>query len=365
MKITNVETYYLDVPLQQRTITDSQSRVDSVEFVQVRIDTDEGISGWGFNWNYTKGMRAVKTIIDDNYAPNLIGKDPLDHKTILRGLYYTNHFIGRVGVTRVGLCAVNMALWDIRLQLAGMPLWKYLGACKNKVKAYNTDGGWLDWSIDDLICDMSGIIERGFDAVKMKLGLPDPREDYRRVKAVRQAIGDQIKLMVDVNTVWDLKTAKVWGKRLEEFDISWLEEPLHPFDKRAHAELAKTVNIPLAVGETIYTTHDFRDYIEMNAVDIVQADCTKLLGIDEWLDVAALARAYNLEVVPHTNVQQKLHVQLAAISENAPMVEYCYESLNGIWENPVHVVDGYYTLPEEPGLGVKLTNDVLEKRRKA
>lgn len=365
MKITNVETYYLDVPLQQRTITDSQSRVDSVEFVQVRVDTDEGISGWGMNWNYTKGMRAVKTIIDDTYAPNLIGKDPLEHKTVLNDLYYTNHFIGRVGITRVGLCAVNMALWDIRLQNAGMPLWKYLGSCKNKVKAYNTDGGWLDWSVDDLIRDMSGIIDRGFDAVKMKLGLPDPREDYKRVKAVRKAIGEEIKLMVDVNTVWDLKTAKVWGKRLEEFDISWLEEPMHPFDKHAHAELANTVNIPLAVGETIFTKYDFKDYIELGAVDLVQADCTKLLGIDEWLDVAALARAYNLEVIPHTNVQQKLHVQLAAISENVPMVEYCYESLNGIWENPIQVIDGYYTLPEEPGLGVKLSDVVLEKHRKS
>lgn len=364
MKITNVETYFLDVPLQQRTITDSQSRVDSVEFVQVRVDTDEGISGWGFNWNYTKGIRAVKTMIDDTYAPNLIGKDPLEHKMIMRELFYTNHFIGRVGVARVGLCAVNMALWDIRLQLAKMPLWRYLGTCKNNVKAYNTDGGWLDWSVDELIRDMNGMIERGFDAVKMKLGLPDPREDFNRVKAVRKAIGDSIKLMVDVNTVWDLKTAKVWGKRLEEFDITWLEEPLHPFDKRAHAELARSIHIPIAIGETVYTLDDFRDYIEMGAVDLVQADCTKLLGIDEWLDVSALAGAYHLEVIPHTNVQQKLHVQLAAIRDNVPMVEYCYESLNGIWENPIEVIDGYYTLPEEPGLGVKLTDEVLEKHRK-
>ncbi|NDA27146.1 MAG: hypothetical protein EBZ05_10025, partial [Verrucomicrobia bacterium] len=97
------------------------------------------------------------------------------------------------------------------------PLWRHLGPCKSRVKAYNTDGGWLTWSTDELVADMQRILDRGFDAVKMKLGRPDPREDYERVKAVRKAIGDIPRLMVDVNTVWDLKTALVWGRRLEEF----------------------------------------------------------------------------------------------------------------------------------------------------
>ena len=363
MKIKKVETYLLNVPLKQRAITDSQTRLESVEFVAIRVDTDEGISGWGFNWNYTKGMRAVQAIIDDTYAPNLIGKDPLDHKNVVRQLHYTNHFIGQVGVARVGLCAVEMALWDIRLKAARMPLWKYLGPVKNKVKAYNTDGGWLDFTVDELIADMNRLVERGFDAVKMKLGRPDPREDYERVKAVRRALPDNVKLMVDVNTVWDLKTSIVWGRRLEELGVYWLEEPMNPFDKKAHRELAHALDLPIAVGETIYTKYDFRDYIEMGAVDIVQADATKLSGIDEWLDVAALARCYNLEVIPHTNVQQKLHVQLAAASPNVPMVEYCYESIADIWEEPLKVVDGYYTLPEEPGLGCKLTDHVLNTYR--
>ncbi|MFZ4451578.1 mandelate racemase/muconate lactonizing enzyme family protein [Salibacterium aidingense] len=363
MKINNVETYLLDIPLKQKAITDSQTKLDSVEFVVVRIDTEEGISGWGFNWNYTKGTRAVQAIIDDNYAALLMNKDPLMHKKLLNELHYTNHFIGQVGVTRVGLCAVNLALWDIRLKVSNMPLWKYLGPVKNKVKAYNTDGGWLGASTDELIEDMNKLIDRGFDAVKMKLGRPDPREDYERVKAVRDAIPSNVKLMTDVNTVWDLKTAKVWGRRLEEFDIYWLEEPMNPFNKRDHAILARDLDIPVAAGETIYTKYDFRDYIESGAVDIVQADATKLSGIDEWLDVAALARCYDLEVIPHTNVQQKLHVQLAAASPNVPMVENCYESLSTIWEEPIEVIDGYYTLPEEPGLGCKLNDSILEECR--
>lgn len=363
MKITNVETYLLDIPLGQKAITDSQTKLDSVEFIAVRLDTDEGVSGWGFNWNYTKGTRAVQAIIDDNYAPLLINKNPMMYKNILNELHYTNHFIGQVGVTRVGLCAVNLALWDIRLKVAGLPLWKYLGPVKEKVKAYNTDGGWLETSTEELVNDMNQLIDRGFDAVKMKLGKSDPREDYERVKAVRNAIPENIKLMTDVNTVWDLKTARTWGKRMEEFDIYWLEEPMNPFNKKDHATLARDIDIPIAAGETIYTKYDFRDYIEAGALDVVQADVTKLSGIDEWLDVAALARCYDLEVIPHTNVQQKLHAQLAAVSSNVPMVENCYESLSDIWEDPIKVENGYYTLPQEPGLGCKLKDSILEKYR--
>jgi len=363
MKIKNVETFLLDIPLKQKAITDSQTRLESVEFVAVRVDTDANISGWGFNWNYTKGMRAVKAILDDNYAPSLIGENPFYRKNVMKKLHYTNHFIGQVGVTRVALCAVELALWDILLKYVEMPLWKYLGPCKDKVKAYNTDGGWIGATKDELVDDLLKIVDRGFDAVKMKVGLPSLQEDYDRVKFVRESLPDYVKLMIDANTVWDLKTSVVWGRKFEKLGVSWLEEPMNPFNKKDHVKLSQKLDLPIAAGETVYTKYDFRDYIESGAVDIVQADATKLSGIDEWLDVAALARSYDLEVIPHTNVQQKLHVQLAAATQNVPMVECCYESLFDIWEDPIEVIDGYYTLPQNPGLGCKLTDTVLKKYR--
>jgi len=363
--IKAVKTVLVDVPLGQRTITDSQSSVDSVEFVQVSIHTDAGVTGHGFNWNYSKGLKAAQVMIDECYAPAIVGRPALDRHALMQAMHSTTHFIGRVGVARVGLCAMNLALWDIQLKLEGQPLWRHLGPCKSRVKAYNTDGGWLTWSTDELVADMQRILDRGFDAVKMKLGLPDPREDYARVKAVRKAIGDKPKLMVDVNTVWDLKTAITWGRRLEEFDIDWLEEPMHPFDVRAHGDLAQALDLPIAVGETVYTLHAFRDYVDCKGADILQADVTKLSGIEEWLDVAALGRAYGLTVIPHTNVQHNVHAQLAAATPNTPMIECCYESLFDIWENPIRVVDGFYTLPDAPGVGGKLTDAVLAKHRVA
>lgn len=363
MKITAVRTQLLRVPLKQRTITDSQSSLDDVEFLQVIVETDAGIVGYGMNWSYTTGLRAAQVCVDENYGPLLVGQDPEFRKELVRRCYYSNHFVGRVGATAVGLAAVEYALWDIQCKAVGLPLWRYLGPCRDKVKAYSTDGGWLSWSEDELIRDAMALVERGFDAVKIKLGRPDPREDLERVKAVRAAIGPGIRLMTDVNCVWDLGTAKYWGKRLEEHQVFWLEEPLHPFDVKAHAELSRAINVPIAVGETVYTVQAFRDLLEAGAVDIVQADSTKLCGIDEWLGVAALAAAYGKPVIPHTNVQHKLHVQLAAATPGAMMVENCYESLMDIWEEPIWVVDGHYQLPSEPGVGLKIRDAVVAETR--
>jgi L-alanine-DL-glutamate epimerase-like enolase superfamily enzyme len=362
-QITNVTTQLLRIPLGQRTITDSQSRVDAVEFVQVTLETNEGVTGHGMNWSYTAGLRAAQVMIDECYKSVLLGGDPLFRKELVRRMFFSNHFVGRVGAARVGIAAVEFALWDIACKLANMPLWKYLGAARDRVKAYSTDGGWLTWSTDELIADTRRLVERGFDAVKIKLGRPDPREDFERVGAVRKALGPNINIMTDVNCAWSLATARQWGTKLSELGVYWLEEPMLPEDVKSHALLQRALSIPIAVGETIYTKYAFRDYIEAGAVGIVQADATKLLGIGEWLEVAALANSYNLPIVPHTNVQQKLHVQLAAATPHAIMVENCYESLNEIWEEPIYVRDGYYNLPSEPGCGLRLREKVIQETR--
>ncbi|MGB0655385.1 MAG: mandelate racemase/muconate lactonizing enzyme family protein [Pirellulales bacterium] len=361
--ITGVHTALVDVPLGQRTITDSQSSVRSVEFLQVSIETDTGITGYGFNWNYTRGLRSVQVMIDDCFAPAVLGMSAFDRHAAWQAMHATTHFIGRVGVAQVGLCAMNLALWDIQLKVEEVPLWRHLGPVKDRVKAYNTDGGWLTWTTNEVIDDMHRIIDRGFDAVKMKLGRSDPKEDFQRVRAVRQAIGDEIQLMVDVNTVWDLETAVQWGGRLEELNVEWLEEPLHPFDIRSHATLARAIRTPIAVGETVYTAYGFREYIDQQAAAVLQADVTKLSGIEEWLEVAAIGQKHGMPVIPHTNVQQNVHAQLAAATTNTPMIECCYESLFEIWENPIRVVDGHYTLPEVPGINGKLTDTVLTNFR--
>ncbi len=363
MLIQKVETQLLRVPLQQRTITDSQSTVTHVEFLQVVLHTDAGITGYGMNWSYTPGLRPAQVMVDESYAPLLVGKDPTMRKAIVKDCFFANHFIGRVGAARVAIAAVEYALWDLVCKEAQKPLWRYLGACRDQVQAYSTDGGWLSWSEDELVRDCVRLCERGFSAVKVKLGRPDPREDLRRVAAVRRAVGPGIDIMTDVNCAWHLAQAKQYGSRLADHDVRWLEEPMKPEDVRMHAELARAIQTPIAVGETLFTREAFRDYIAAGAVHYVQADSTKLMGIDEWLEVAGLAASYNLPVVPHTNVQHKLHVQLAAATPNCILVENCYESIHDLWVEPIEVKNGRYPLPQEPGVGLQIQARYLESCR--
>jgi L-alanine-DL-glutamate epimerase-like enolase superfamily enzyme len=292
-----------------------------------------------------------------------VGKDPTMRKAIVKDCFFANHFIGRVGAARVAIAAVEYALWDLVCKEAQKPLWRYLGACRDQVQAYSTDGGWLSWSEDELVRDCVRLCERGFSAVKVKLGRPDPREDLRRVAAVRRAVGPGIDIMTDVNCAWHLAQAKQYGSRLADHDVRWLEEPMKPEDVRMHAELARAIQTPIAVGETLFTREAFRDYIAAGAVHYVQADSTKLMGIDEWLEVAGLAASYNLPVVPHTNVQHKLHVQLAAATPNCILVENCYESIHDLWVEPIEVKNGRYPLPQEPGVGLQIQARYLESCR--
>jgi L-alanine-DL-glutamate epimerase-like enolase superfamily enzyme len=141
--ITGVHTALIDVPLRQRTITDSQSSVESVEFLQITIETDAGVTGYGFNWNYTRGLRSVQVMVDDCFAPVVLGRSAFDRSAAHQAMHATSHFIGRVGVAQVGLCAMNLALWDVQLKAEEQPLWRFLGPVRDRVKAYNTDGGWL------------------------------------------------------------------------------------------------------------------------------------------------------------------------------------------------------------------------------
>jgi hypothetical protein len=241
----------------------------------------------------------------ENHAPLLTGGRP--SKQIVKECF--NHFIGRVGSTRVALAAVEFALWD-RVQ-AGEPAAVALPRRRrDRVKAYSTDGWFVGAgrSVRDAT-SWSNAASSG-QARARRSG-----EDLRRVAAVRKAVGDGVDIMTDVNCAWTLATSKQYGSRLADYDVKWLEEPMKPEDVAMHAELAHAIATPIAVGETIFTREAFRDYIAAGAVHYVQADATKLLGIDEWLEVAS-PRA-TPPVVPHTNVQHKLHAQRSCDAELA------------------------------------------------
>ncbi|MCZ8515242.1 mandelate racemase/muconate lactonizing enzyme family protein [Paenibacillus filicis] len=363
MKITRAESFILHVPITP-PITDAINAASHWGLAGVRIFTDEGIVGCGYTGTCAEGDDLITRTIDRYYAPLLIGKDPFLVKELWDEMRYGKmHWIGRAGVTHMALAAVDIALWDIMAKAAGKPLWQYLGGHKSKrIKAYNTNGGWLNWSKDRLLKDVADIVEQGFTGVKMKVGKPDSREDYERVKAVRQTIGDEIILMIDVNQQWNINTAMTWAKKMEEFDLYWLEEPLNPDDILGHKKLAEELNIPIALGEHVYTKYAFRDYIHQGAVEYVQADVTRVGGITEWLQVAGLAAAYDLPICPHVGDMGQIHQHLVASTPGALMLEYI-PWIRHIFAEPATVKDGYYILPQRPGASTDILPEYFEAYR--
>lgn len=363
MKIIDVESFVLHVPITPM-ITDAINAATHWGLAGVRIFTEEGIIGCGYTGTTAFGDEMITKTIDQYYREVLIGKDPFMVKEIWDELRFGKmHWIGRAGVTHMALAAVDIALWDIMAKVAKQPLWKYLGGHKSKkIKAYNTNGGWLNWSKDRLLKDVTEIVEQGFSGVKMKVGKPNPKEDYDRVKAVRKAIGDDIILMIDVNQMWNINTAMTWGKKLEEFDLFWLEEPLNPDDILNHKKLANELNVPIALGEHVYTKYAFRDYIHQGAVEYVQVDVTRVAGITEWLQVAGLAAAYDLPVCPHVGDMGQIHQHLVASTQNATMLEYI-PWIRHIFVEPIQIINGYYVLPEMPGASTDILPEYFKKYR--
>ena len=364
MRITDVESFVVHVPLP-RFIADAFNQTASWGLTGVLVRTDDGLTGTGYTSTQTQGDHAIKEILDRIYAPLLVGENPLDHQRHWDRLYWSGaHWIGRTGITQMALAAVDIALWDLKAQYAGLPLWRLVGGHKQgKVPSYNTDGGWLNFELARLVEEIVAITEAGWTAVKMKIGKENPREDLRRVAAVREAIGPEIRLMIDVNQRWDLTTALTWARQFEQFDIDWLEEPLDPDDVAGHERLARATSIPIALGEHVYSRTAFRDFIRAG-IGYVQADVTRLGGVTEWLAVAELAGAHHIRVIPHHADMMRVHQHLGCGHPASPMIE-CIPWLQELFEEPCDIRGGVFHVPETPGASTRMNQAAFEKFRVA
>jgi L-alanine-DL-glutamate epimerase-like enolase superfamily enzyme len=363
MKVTAVNPFVLKVPLR-RPIKDAINDVKHWGVPGVVIETDEGISGTGYTGTHSVGDTLFADVIGGAFTEVLVGADPTQIKQLWDRLHWCGlHWVGRAGIVSMAHAAVDIALWDITAKAAGLPLYRMLGGHKpDGVPAYNTDAGWLNWSVDDLLHDMSALLDEGWTAIKMKVGHDEPSVDVERVRKVRASLGADFRLMVDANQKWNLPKARAFAIAVEDQDVMWFEEPCHPDDIRSHAQLAGSTPIPIALGENVYSKFAFRDFIVSGAVTYVQADATRLSGITEWLQVAGLASTFDLPVVPHHGDFAQAQQHLVAATQNAEMMEYIPWLLE-IFTEPVRHVNGVLQLPESPGATTTIRPDAFEKFR--
>jgi L-alanine-DL-glutamate epimerase-like enolase superfamily enzyme len=366
LKITAVEPFLLHVPVTGDHITDSMHSVTHWGLAGVILRTDGGLSGYGYTG--THAHLASDLLITDCigrvYAPLLLDESFHHVQALWKKLYHfpPSQWVGRAGITQLALAAVDIALWDLKAKAAGLPLWRLLGAsAPGGIPAYNTDGGWLNLSQQQLVDNCRRFVEKdGFRGVKIKVGSPNPRKDIERVEAVRHALGSDVRLMVDANGRCDLPGAIELGRHFDDLEVSWFEEPLWYDDVEGHQRLVQSIRTPIALGEQFYAIDAFTTFARAHAVHYFQPDATRLGGVTEWWQVADLARAHRLPVAPHIGDMMQIHLQLALAHPSCVILEYIPWT-RACFEEPATVADGRFVPPVLPGAGTGLREDSIAK----
>ncbi|MFD9325262.1 mandelate racemase/muconate lactonizing enzyme family protein [Streptomyces sp. NPDC060065] len=359
--ITTATARLADIPVEQNR-TDAVQAFVKQETIFVDLATDDGLAGMGYSYTIGTGGSSVLALLNDHLLPALPGQDARNVEALWQRLFARTRATAVGAITSLALAAVDTALWDLRCKRAGEPLWRLAGGHRQEIPLYDTEGGWLHLSTEDLVKSAVAARDAGWAGVKIKVGKPHPAEDVERLHAVREAVGPELHIMTDANQSQTLSSAVRLASALEPHGPFWFEEPMPADDVSGHARLARATNVPIAVGETLYSLGQFRQYLEAGAASVVQVDAARVGGITPWLKVAHLAEAYNVMVCPHFLME--LHVSLAAAVPNGMYVEYIPQ-LRAITRTELTVRDGRAVASDEPGIGIDWDHDAIDDRRVA
>lgn len=383
MRIVDVRTYVLRATIP-RPFGQSQAFGNARSAVLVEIVTDEGLSGWG-EAGAGRHQEPARSVVDSFYRPALLGEDPLEVERLWEKLFAILVTSGLTrGSTIQALSGVDIALWDLRGKVLGLPLYKLLGgAFRPRAVAYATGLYYTDHTdhLAALRAEASGYVAQGFRAVKMKIGGASPHEDLRRAETVRAAIGDDVHLMIDANQAYNAFTARVVGREMASLAVGWFEEPLPADDIDGYLELKTALPMALAGGEALYTRFAMREFLARRAFDIVQPDACNTGGITEFRRIAALASAWGVQVNPHVwgtpiALATSLHL-IATLPPTPPCrvpTPFYQEPVlefdqtpnplrTDLAVEPFRLRDGYLDVPQAPGLGIELDRAAIERYR--
>jgi L-alanine-DL-glutamate epimerase-like enolase superfamily enzyme len=357
-RITDVEAHLVDLPVET-VRTDAVQSFLKQETILVDVRTDDGGTGTGYSYTIGTGGTAVLALLRDYLVPRLIGADPRRVEAVWRELFAATRATSVGAITSLALAAIDTALWDWRCRQAGQPLWVLAGGAKDRIPLYDTEGGWLQLSADELVAGAKASQAAGWPGVKLKVGRP-PVQDAERVAAVRAAVGPELDIMVDANQSLTAPDAIRLARLLAPADVYWFEEPLPADDVAGHQAVVAASTVPVAVGESLYSVAQFREYLHRGAAGVVQVDVARVGGITPWLKVAHLAEAYNVAVCPHFLME--LHVSLCCAVPNSRYLEHIPQ-LRAITRREVEVVDGAALAPAAAGLGIDWDRDAIDDRR--
>jgi L-alanine-DL-glutamate epimerase-like enolase superfamily enzyme len=311
--------------------------------VVLRLKTDAGITGWAscsFGM-IAGGPRVVQTILEQEVKPVIVGQDPAFPRRIRAELWKALEYNGVTGVVQFAIAAADIAVWDILGKSAGMPVYKMLGAYRDRMPVYSMCGWYYDddQDLSHYRRSLDAAMTQGYPAVKIKVGRDSLDDDIRRIKLAFDIVGKGKRVMVDANQVFNRNEAQRRGRVYEQMGCFWLEEPLPPHDMEGFAELAQALDIRIATGENLATKYAFTDLITRKGVDVVQPDNRRAGGVTEWMEIGALADAHGLELASHGGSATNLNMLLA-------MPNAIYMESGGAHK----LVNGEMLAPEEPGM---------------
>ncbi len=366
MKITDIEVQCYSWP-RPKPISNGKYTYTTVDVNLIHVHTDQGLTGIGWGGGTAAGRPGeITTALVEHFKQALVGQDPFCYRRLWEEMWLPK-LVGRRGISTQVISGIDIAIWDLLGKAVGQSVHRLLGAFRDRIPTYIAGGYYEEGKgLNELAQEMEDNLDLGARAIKMKVGGVPINEDVERVRVVRETIGPDVKLLVDANNAYVAYEAIEIARKMEQYDVFWFEEPVAPDDYIGHAQIAAASAIPVATGENEYTRYGFRDLIEHRSAAIFNADAQILGGITEFMNVAALAAAHDLQIAPHG--AQEVHIHLVAAIPNGLILEFYRETVDPlrgqIFQNPLVLdADGYTAVPDSPGLGIEPNYDILKAHR--
>ncbi|MBH68811.1 MAG: hypothetical protein CMM58_10705 [Rhodospirillaceae bacterium] len=325
------------------------------EILVLEVETNSGIVGVGYLILLGGGVPTIQACLKELVIPEILGRDASETEGIWQHLWKKNYWIGRMGVTVMAQSVVDVALWDAVGKNTGMPLHRLWGHCNDFIPAYGS-GCWRGYGPEGMVDRAERYVENGFKAIKMQSGIVyDRHQDIQNLARMRDKLGPHIDIMTDVNMAWTPDEAIIIGRKFQEYDLYWLEEPVPCEDFSGYFRIAEALDVRIVGGETHFTRFDMRPFFENRKLPILQPDVMRG-GYTELRKIASVADTWGMTIAPH--LFPELMVQLMASIPNGHILEYV-NWMDDAWVDPILPRDGIFSAPERPGHGLEFKSEFL------